>query len=260
MKPLRWLDAMTDRLILRLVAPLGVGGILALTGGTYIVLGIIVPLALGGSRWNLIVFGALGAASLMVLTLAWTWTRVEVRDRRHLLEWTTDLRRLNAREFEWLVGQLLRREGWQVEETGQHGAPDGNIDIRAHRAGVTRLVQCKCWKRWHVGVDEVRELGGTLMREGLTGNDGTLVTLSHFSPQAEAEASELGIELVDGTTLHERLADAREAAPCPTCGTPMILAHSGHGWWLRCPRYPDCKGKQDLGAEPGRAVELLLSS
>jgi restriction system protein len=262
-KLLRRLDAVTDRALApieKLVANLGAGGILLLTAAVYVLIGIVLPLAVGGSRVELILLGAAGATWAWGITLAWTWARVEVRDRRHLLEWTTELRHLDAEEFEWLVGELLRREGWQVEETGKHGAPDGNIDLRARRNGTIRLVQCKCWKRKRVGVDEVRELGGTLLREGLTGNDGTLVTLSRFNAQAVAEASDLGIELLDGPALLERLAKVRRTQPCPACGAPMILSKSDHGWWMRCPRYPECKGKQHLGPEPGRAAELLLIS
>lgn len=261
MELLRQLDAVTERFVLpveRRVGKLGAGGILLLVAVTYVTIGIVVPVALGPSRVLLILCGAVGAAWAWAITLMWAWTRVEVRDRTHLVEWTTDLRRLDAQEFEWLVGELLRREGWEVEETGKQGLPDGNVDLRAHRDGATRLVQCKCWNRRCVGVNEVRELGGTLLREGLAGGQGTLATLSRFTAAAVSEAAKTGIELVDGPALLDRLARARRAEPCPACGAPMLLEKSGYGWWLRCPRYPGCGGKRDLGRRPAHAVELLL--
>jgi restriction system protein len=179
--------------------------------------------------------------------------------RRNLLEWTTDLRLLSASEFEWLVGELLRREGWQVTETGREGEPDGNIDLRIVRHGQTRLVQCKRWDSRAVGVNEVRKLGGTLMREDLPGTSGTLVTLSSFNDQAIAEADAIGLELVDGRALLHRIEHVRRPELCPSCGTPMLLDRSAHGWWLRCPRWSGgCSGKRDLDSEPGRAVGLLL--
>jgi hypothetical protein len=125
-----------------------------------------------------------------------------------------------------------------------------------------------------VGVGEVRKLAGTLMREGLPGNAGILVTLSDFTEAAIAEAAEVGIELVDNRELVRRLErvgatglvrrteDARAAYPCPRCATPMILDRSAHGWWLRCPRYYEqrCRGEHNLDPDSRRALELLLAS
>jgi restriction system protein len=53
-----------------------------------------------------------------------------------------DLRRLDAHEFEWLVGELFRREGWKVEERGRHDHPDGGIDLVVARGGERAVVQC----------------------------------------------------------------------------------------------------------------------
>ena len=58
----------------------------------------------------------------------WAWCSayflglVEARDRRHLVEWTTDLRLLDFEEFEWFVGELYRRKGWSVERVGRRAA------------------------------------------------------------------------------------------------------------------------------------------
>ena len=48
---------------------------------------------------------------------------------------TGDTSLLSAEEFEWLVGELFRREGWKVEETGRQESPDGSIDLDLVRAG-----------------------------------------------------------------------------------------------------------------------------
>jgi len=95
---------------------------------------------------------------------------------------TPQLRHLDAEEFEWLVGEVFRRDGWKVEETGRQDGPDGNVDLGLSKAGERRLVQCKHWTSWHVGVDEVRKLAGTLLRERLDGSEGILVTYSEFTP------------------------------------------------------------------------------
>ena len=117
-------------------------------------------------------------------------------------------------------------------------------------------MQCKCWARKPVGVDEIRKFGGTLLREDLHGESGIFVTLSDFTTQARSEAKQLGIALVDGVDLFARVEKARRDEPCPECGMPMKLSRSSHGWWFRCVA-PGCSGKRDLGNEPAQAVELL---
>jgi restriction system protein len=181
---------------------------------------------------------------------------LEARDRRHLIEWTSNLRLLNSEEFEWLVGEVFRREGWRVKETGRQDRSDGNIDLRITKGNQRMIVQCKRWTAWQVGVDEIRKFSGTLLREGLNGNAGTFVTLSGFNEQAVAEAKKVGITLVDRRDLHARIEDARQPEPCPVCHSPMILDRSGRGWWFRCVT-DGCSGKRDLGGDAGRAVELL---
>jgi restriction system protein len=250
-----------DDWLIRGVGRLGLWKPLVLAAALYSGIGLVLPLSVHASRSTLVALNAAGVLLGFVVILAWSLSILQASTRRHLVDWTTDLRLLSSSEFEWLVGELMRREGWQVTETGCEGKPDGNIDLRVARDGQTQLVQCKRWQSWAVGVNEVRKLGGTLMREGLPGGSGTLVTLSEFSDQAVAEAGQIGLELVDGRALSRRLEAVRRAELCPSCETAMLLGRSEHGWWLRCPRWSEgCSGKRDLGPEPGRAVELLLGS
>jgi len=217
--------------------------------------GLALPLAL-----NLSVLGIVAANFFFtmldgVLILFWVAQRVEARERRHLVEWTTNLRRLNAEEFEWLVGEVFQREGWKVRETGRQDAPDGNIDLELSREGQRMIVQCKRWTAKFVGVHEIREFAGTLMREGLPASAGTFVTLSDFKEQARAEAKEIGITLVDNRDLHDRIEKVRRTELCPICQKPMVFDRSPHGWWFHC--IAGCPGKRDLGKDAGRAVEFL---
>jgi restriction system protein len=250
-----------DDWLTRGVGRLGLWKPLVLAAALYSGIGLVLPLGIDANPAVLIALNVMGVVLAFVVTLAWSLSILQASARRHLLDWTTDLRLLSSSEFEWLVGELMRREGWQVTETGREGEPDGNVDLRMIRNGHTQLVQCKRWESRALGVNEVRKLGGTLMREGLPGASGTLVTLSEFSDQAVAEAGQIRLELVDGRALSRRLEAVRRAELCPNCETAMLLGRSEHGWWLRCPRWSEgCSGKRDLGSEPGRAVELLLGS
>lgn len=222
----------------------------------YPVLGLGVPLALNWSTPNLVSINLIGVAFAALITLGWLFVRLEASHRRHLVDWTTNLRLLTAEEFEWLVGELYRREGWKVRETGSQDGPDGNIDLELTKGRERRLIQCKRWTSRRAGVNVIRAFAGTLLREGIGGAHGDFVTLSSFTEQARQEGAKMGMTLVDGRDLYQRLENARRAEPCPACQSPMALDRSRHGWWFRCTTN-GCSGKRNLGADPGRAVDLL---
>jgi restriction system protein len=232
--------------------------------------GIGLPLLLNSSRAVLIILNTEGAVLAAAIIFARAVPFIEGRLRRQRLQLTTSLRQLSAREFEDLVAALLDGEGWTVTKTAGHGIPDGNVDLDLRRGDQRRLVQCKRWSSWDLGVDEVRKLGGALLREGLAGSDGILMTSSGFYPAAIAEAEKLGIELIAGDDLVRRLEAVgatgllgratRGGWRCPDCASPMLLGKSSYGWWLRCPDYPSaCKGKHHLGADDRLVVEELLT-
>lgn len=50
-------------------------------------------------------------------------------------------------QFERLVGEGFRLQGYTVAETGGVGAPDGGVDVVLKRGSETFLVQCKQWRR-----------------------------------------------------------------------------------------------------------------
>jgi HJR/Mrr/RecB family endonuclease len=258
------LDELSDRLLLaagRMPGP----AVAALALVFYAGGGLALPILLGvvflgwdTVNWSVpfIVMANLYSTTLAALVvLSWLSLRVEARERRHLLEWTTDLRHLNSEEFEWLVGEVFRREGWEVEETGSQEHADGNIDLAMAREGKRAIVQCKLWQSWRIGVKEIREFGGTLLREGLQGSEGIFVTIGDIREQARAEAKTTGITLVDKYELHSRMERVRRVEPCPICGKPMVFGRSSYGWWFHC--VAGCPGKRDLGKDPGRAVEFL---
>jgi hypothetical protein len=219
-------------------------------------IGLALPLWLKWPISNLIAANLVGVTLAGVISLGWLIVQLQAKDRRQLVEWTTNLRLLSAEEFEWMVGEIFRRDGWKVRETGRQDAPDGNIDLELTKGTERRIVQCKRWTAWEVGVNDVRNFAGALLREGLRGTDGVFVTLSQFNEQARQEARQTGMEVIDGRDLYTKVEEARRSEPCPICRSPMALGRSQHGWWFRCVT-EGCSGKRDLGGDPGRAVDLL---
>ena len=68
--------------------------------------------------------------------------------KRKLLEKQKDLStvsNINWKEFEELVGEAYRRQGYFVLENSSDG-PDGGVDLRLRKDGELVLVQCKHWK------------------------------------------------------------------------------------------------------------------
>lgn len=102
-------------------------------------------------------------------------------------------------QFEKLVGEGFRLQGYRVAETGGGGA-DGGVDLVLTKGSEKFLVQCKQWRAFKVGVDVVRELYGVMAARGATG--GFVVTSGRFTDDAAAFAEGRNIQLMDGAQLH----------------------------------------------------------
>lgn len=173
-------------------------------------------------------------------------------------------------EFELLVGEAFRLQGYQVSERGGPGA-DGGVDLVLRKGNEKFLVQCKQWKAYKVGVDIVRQLFGVMAAQGAAG--GFVVTSGTFTADAREFANGRNIKLVDGPKLFGLIQQARSsadrqppqasaiasksptssaspdvAAPmCPTCQSSMVRrvakkgVNAGSQFW-GCSRYPACRG------------------
>jgi restriction system protein len=174
------------------------------------------------------------------------------------------LNRMSWREFEMLVGEAFRLQGYKVSERGGGGA-DGGVDLVLRKGTETHLVQCKQWKAYKVDVKVVRELYGVMAAEGATG--GFVMTSGTFTADAQAFARGLNIELVNGPKLFALIQQAKASrststpssiatpspvsAPvspeCPHCGSSMVLrtakkgVNAGSQFW-GCSQYPACRG------------------
>jgi restriction system protein len=195
-------------------------------------------------------FLAIAAASALM-----AWRRRALLDRQQDLE---SVRQTTWQDFERLVGEIYRREGYRVIETGGGGA-DGGVDLRLAKDGATWLVQCKRWRREPVGVKVVRELYGVVAAERATG--GILITTSTFTPDAVAFARGHPLQLVPGDELLRRIrtvqkgaqpaAVAADAPACPTCGAAMVRRvarqgkNAGQTFW-GCSRFPACRAVRSI--------------
>lgn len=179
---------------------------------------------------------------------------------------------MSWREFELLVGEAFRLQGYRVAETGGAG-PDGGIDLVLSKGSEKFLVQCKQWKAFKVSVTVVRELYGVMAAKGAAG--GFVVTSGRFTEDATAFAAGRNITLIDGPRLLGLLAQAKAArhtvrepsgraleAPvsplpsalpaCPACGAAMKKrvakrgGNSGGEFW-GCIQYPACRGTRNIG-------------
>ncbi|GAB3471428.1 restriction endonuclease [Azotobacter salinestris] len=158
---------------------------------------------------------------------------------------------IDWQQFERLVGEVFRRQGYAVEETGAAG-PDGGVDLIVRKGRKRYLVQCKQWRALKVGVKVVRELYGVVAAQGATG--GFVVTSGSFTEDARQFAASCKLTLVDGETLDYWIAGAAgRPAPeapsrsCPLCRSPMVRrtikrgSKAGTHFWS-CSNYPDCRG------------------
>lgn len=170
---------------------------------------------------------------------------------------------ISWQQFEQMVGEWFRRQGYAVMEAGGAG-PDGGVDLVLHKNGEKFLVQCKQWRSLKVGVGVVRELYGVMAAERVAG--GFVVTSGSFTDDAKKFAQGRNVELLDGSELMRVLRTFSPAAhptghsepktpvgtgpaamwQCPVCGAQMLRRVAKRGVnagqaFLGCSGYPGCK-------------------
>lgn len=199
------------------------------------------------------------------------------RKRHRLLGEQANLETLRAtpwKDFEYLVAEAYRRQGYRVEYSLGRGA-DGGVDLALHKDGQKALVQCKQWKVFSVGAPVVRETFGLMTAE--QADQAVIVTSGNFTRDAQDFAAGKPIRLIDGPELLTLVQSVRTkptavqgattpsfGAPsppaCPRCGKPMVHrvarrgSNAGSQFW-GCSAYPACKGTRTqtpplTGAQP----------
>lgn len=158
--------------------------------------------------------GAYAPVAWLLLIACWLAALISFLDsrrRQRLLASQTGLRSLSAmdwREFEMLVGEAFRRQGYKVRETGLGGA-DGGVDLILHKDGATTLVQCKQWRTKLVDVRVVREMYGLLMHHRASAVK--IVAIGHYTDDAQRFVHGKPIELISGHALVAMVRECQSA-------------------------------------------------
>lgn len=205
----------------------------------------------------------------VLILFAWGISLFRRNSKRRLFDKQTGLgsiRELSWSQFEALVGEAFRRQGYQVRETGG-SAPDGGVDLVLTKGREKTLVQCKLWKAWSVGVQVIRELYGVMASTGA--DHGIVVSCGKFTKDAQRFAEGKSLLLIDGVAL-AKLVSGIQAKPtstpespmstsntlpttCPKCGSAMTLRvakkgpQPGSEFW-GCTQYPACRGTRPCTA------------
>lgn len=169
----------------------------------------------------------------LLTILAWLFSLLFKVHRRHILDQQRGLdtiREMTWQDFEKVVGEIYRRRGYMVAETGGGGA-DGGYDLALRRSGKRTLVQCKQWKSFKVGVKPVRELYGVMAAE--KADSGIMVTTGVYTREAEVWAAGKSLEMVNGEKLWNMIAEMRAAKGSPSGPAPAGAPQSNNQAVLR---------------------------
>ena len=215
------------------------------------------PLFLGISRGlpHLAVFFAL------VLLIPMPFAFFNTRRKKRLLDAQSgieSIQSLSWRQFEELVAEAYRRDGYSVRENLKAGA-DGGVDVRLQKDGQLHLVQCKQWKSQKVGVSVVREMFGVMVAEGAA--TVSVFTSGYFTQEAKNFAEGKPIDLVDGPALSNLVGhlqsgsnpvttsqhtDEESSQACPKCGGELVARTAKKGanvgkQFIGCTSFPRCR-------------------
>lgn len=215
--------------------------------------------------WVTITF-AISFLAIAVISALTSARKRRLLDRQRSIE---SIRSLGWKQFEELLGEAYRRQGYSVKENSSAG-PDGGIDLTIRRDGNVYLVQCKQWRSSKVGVKVVREMLGLVTAHRVQGT--IIVTSGMFTQEANAFASGKPIDLVEGHQLVDLIMSVQgqpiipvsetteqagsfgthimqpivSARQCPRCGGELVVRKARRGptagsSFLGCSNYPKCR-------------------
>jgi restriction system protein len=159
--------------------------------------------------------GAYAPVAWLLLIACWLAALISYLDSRRrlrLLAAQTGLRSLSAmdwREFETLLSEAFRNQGYNVLEIGL-GGTDVGVDLILQKDGSSTLVQCRQWRTKLVDVRMVRETYGLLMHH--RADAVKIVAIGHYTDDAQRFVHGKPIELISGNALLAMLRQCQSAA------------------------------------------------
>lgn len=192
------------------------------------------------------------------------------RRKRNLLKKQKGIESIKSigwKEFEELVAEAYRKQGYRVLENDSLG-PDGGVDLVLHKNGNKYLVQCKQWRNAKVGVNVVREMYGLMHANNA--NAAIIITTGIFTQEARNFAEDKTIDLVEGDQVAKLIENSQRSigssrvtsslasqqvkvftrdlsSPiCEKCGSEMVVKVAKRGLaagqkFLGCSNYPKCR-------------------
>lgn len=142
--------------------------------------------------------------------------------------WSIDaVHALSWQQFEQLIADLFRRQGYVVREHARQsaGTGDGGVDLiltDPRTPGGEYLVQCKQYKSWDVGEPKVREFYGA-MAAWQTRCEGIMVTCGRYTLPAKDFAKDKPLRLIDGDGLVRLLNQHNAIAPAVQHAAPQTV-------------------------------------
>ena len=183
----------------------------------------------------------IGFLAIAAMSALESWNRSKLLASQKSID---TIQSLHWSEFEKLVAEFYRRQGYFVTENRSQG-PDGGVDIVIEKDRSQTLVQCKNWKSAKVGVKVLREMYGLV--HDWKAQAAIIVTSGTFTQDARSFAAGKNIDLIDGAQLVEliRSVQANRAVRSdpPHCTQPLAPVADSHrpsGQEKACPR---CGGK-----------------
>lgn len=136
-----------------------------------------------------------------------------IKQRYQATSTKDDLNGLNWIQFEGLLGEYYRQQGYQVKQNF-HQQPDGGVDIELTKFGKVSLVQCKHWKARKVGVKVIREMYGVLLDRRV--EKMIVATSGELTLDAQRFAQRKDIKLINDIQLISMLEQAKRPVTEPS--------------------------------------------
>jgi restriction system protein len=244
----------------------------------YVALAYVVPNLTFENQMSAMFFGGLSniahmCALVLLIPAPFAYLKQRQKSQRLDVQKNIDsIRGLSWREFEQLVGEAYRRQGYRVVENEGAGA-DGGVDLWLKKDGLLHLVQCKQWRSQKVGVPVVREMFGVMTAENAASV--SIITSGMFTQEAKNFAHGKPIDLVDGAQLQQMIFQVQakktiaktseSVAPalgcpvpvevqshlCPRCGAELVLRTAKKGpnkgdQFYGCSSFPQCRFTQQI--------------